>query len=194
MIKSKFAAMAVVIIAALSFGISAQETGEAAALVGAQREAMVPFAMMDGIWRGTAWTMRPSGEKHTITMTERIGPFLNGSVKVIEGKGYEPDGRVSFNALGILFYNPVTRAYTFRTYGHGRSGDFVLKPTPEGYVWEIPESGDATVRFTAVIKDGTYHLVGDQIVPKKGPVRFFEMTLKRLGDTTWPAGGAIPPK
>src|SRR6478672_6854315 len=33
--------------------------------------------------------------KHTITQTERIGPFLDGSVKVIEGRGCEPDGRVT---------------------------------------------------------------------------------------------------
>jgi len=26
------------------------------------------------------------------------------------------------------------------------------------------------------------------------PVRFFEMTLTRVGDTTWPAEGAVPQK
>ena len=30
-------------------------------------------------------------------------------------------------------------------------------------------------------------------MPGKEPVRFFEMNLKRVGDTTWPAGGAIGP-
>lgn len=49
-----------------------------------QRAAMPPLAFMDGEWRGTAWTLLPSGEKHTLSQTERIGPFLDGSVKVIE--------------------------------------------------------------------------------------------------------------
>ena len=62
--------------------------------------------------RGPAWTILPSGQKHTITQTERIGSFLDGSVKVIEGRGYEPDGRVGFNAFGTISYNPATRAYT----------------------------------------------------------------------------------
>ena len=47
---------------------------------------------------------------------------------------------------------------------------------------------------TAMIKDGTWHEVGDRIMPGKDPVRIFNMNLKRLGDTSWPAAGAISPK
>jgi len=31
-------------------------------------------------------------------------------------------------------------------------------------------------------------------VPGKEPVRFFEANLKRVGDTNWPAAGAVGPK
>ena len=75
----------------------------------------------------------------------------------------------------------------------GFHGDFVITPTADGYVWEIP-AGPTTIRYTAVIKDGKWREVGDRIMPDKEPARFFEMNLKRVGDTTWPAGGAIPPK
>src|SRR5262245_24759201 len=68
---------------------SAQGRPDPAALLAAQREAMAPLAFMDGVWRGPAWTILPSGEKHNVTQTERIGPFLDGSVKVIEGRGYD---------------------------------------------------------------------------------------------------------
>lgn len=47
---------------------------------------------------------------------------------------------------------------------------------------------------TATIKDGTWHEVGERIEPGKEPIRFFEMTLKRVGDTGWPAEGAISAK
>jgi hypothetical protein len=50
-----------------------------------------------------------------------------------------------------------------------------------------------TIRYTAVIKDGAWLEVGDRITPGKDPVRFFEMNLKRVGDTTWPAGGRSVP-
>ena len=42
--------------------------------------------------------------------------------------------------------------------------------------------------------EDTLREVGDRIMPGKEPVRFFEMNLKRVGDTDWPAGGAIPMK
>ena len=164
-----------------------------ATLINAQREAMQRLAFMDGVWRGPAWTILPSGEKHTITQTERIGPFLDGSVKVIEGRGYNPDGKVTFNAFGTVSYNPATRAYTLHSYAQGQVGDFVLTPTADGYVWEIP-AGAMTIRYTAVIKDGAWREVGDRVMPGKEPVRFFEMNLKRIGDTDWPAGGAVTPK
>ena len=194
MLRHQLAALSLLMMTAvLSSTAAAQTRPDPATLITAQKEAMVPLAFMDGVWRGPALTILPSGEKHNITQTERIGPFLDGSVKVIEGRGYEVDGKVSFNAFGTISYNPATRAYTLHSYAQGYVGDFALKPTAEGYVWEIP-AGQMTIRYTAVIKDGAWREVGDRIMPGKDPVRFFEMNLKRVGDTTWPAGGVVSPK
>jgi hypothetical protein len=183
----------VMITVGMALIVSGQGRPDSAALIATQRDAMKHFALMDGVWRGQAWTILPSGEKHNITQTERIGPFLDGSIKVIEGRGYNADGSVGFNAFGIIFYNPATQGYTLHSHALGQVGDFVIKPTSDGYTWEIP-AGPMTIRYTAVIKDGTLREVGDRIVPGKEPVRFFEMNLKRVGDTDWPAAGAIPAK
>jgi hypothetical protein len=154
-------------------------------------DALKVFAPLDGVWRGPAWTLLPSGQKHTVTQTERIGPFLDGSVKVVEGRGYDPDGRVTFNAFGIISYNTMTKSYSMHSYAQGNAGEFAFKPTSDGYVWEIPGGPNAIIRYTATIKDGTLHEVGDRIVEGKDPVRIFDMMLKRVGDTDWPAAGAI---
>lgn len=192
MFRQRFVALALLLMGMMS-PATGQTRPDPATLIKAQREAMQRLAMMDGVWRGPAWTILPSGEKHSITQTERIGPFLDGSVKVIEGRGYDPDGKVTFNAFGTISYNPSTRAYTLHSYAQGQVGDFVLTPNADGYVWEIP-AGAMTIRYTAVIKDGAWREVGDRIMPGREPVRFFEMNLKRVGDTTWPAGGAVSPK
>jgi hypothetical protein len=189
----RFATFALVMFAGLSLTASAQGPPDPTALIAAQREAMAPLAYMDGVWRGTAWVILPSGEKHTITQTERIGPILDGSIKVVEGRGYEADGRVGFNAFGIISYNLATRAYSLHSHAQGQVGDFALKLTSDGYVWEIP-AGPVTIRYTAVIKNGAWQELGDRILPGQNPVRFFEMNLTRVGDTNWPAAGAIPPK
>ena len=111
---------------------------------------------------------------------------------MIEGRGYEADGRVSFNALGVISFQLDKRTYVLHSYAQGFAGDFTLTPTSDGYIWEIP-SGPMTIRYTATIGNGTWREVGDQILPGKDPVRFFEMNLKRVGDTTWPMGGTISP-
>ena len=192
--KSRFAivVLGVAVVANASFA-TAQERPDPAALLAAQREAMAAFAFMDGVWRGPATTVRPSGEKHAITQTERIGSLLGGTVKVIEGRGYEPDGKTTFNALGIISYSVATKTYSMRSYAMGYSGDFVVQRTSDGFTWDIP-AGPVTIRYNAIVKDGTWTEVGDRIVPGEDPVRFFEMQLRRVGDSDWPGAGAIAPQ
>ena len=171
---------------------SAFSQGPDLASIDAQKAAMKPLAMMDGVWRGPAWTMLPAG-KHEITQTERIGPFLDGQVKVMEGRGYGADGTVTFNAFGTVSFDPAKKEYTLHSYALGHVGDFKLTPSADGYVWEIP-AGPMTIRYTATIKDGAWKEVGERIVPGQAPVQFFEMNLKRVGDSDWPAAGAVPMK
>ena len=192
---STFAALAAALpmLVALSMAAYGQQPPNPETLIAAQRDAMTRLAFMDGVWRGPAWTIRPSGEKHEITQTERIGPMLDGSVKVIEGKGYDSDGKVTFNAFATISYDVATRVYTMHSNALGRVGDFVVTPTADGFTWDIP-AGPATIRYTATVKDGAWREVGDRIAPGQDPVRFFEMNLKRVGATDWPAAGAISPK
>jgi hypothetical protein len=59
----------------------AQGRPDPTALIAAERAAMTQLAYMDGVWRGPAWIILASGERHTITQTERIGPLLDGSIQ-----------------------------------------------------------------------------------------------------------------
>lgn len=161
-----------------------------ATLFAAQSAAMAKLAWMDGIWRGPANTITPTG-LHGVTQTERIGPMLGGSVKVIEGRGYNPDGTTGFNAFAVISYDPDQAAYTMRSYAQGYAGSFPLTPTADGYVWEVPAGPAMTIRYTATVKDGAWREVGDRVSPGKLPARMFEMNLKRVSDTTWPLGTPV---
>jgi hypothetical protein len=181
-----------VLVAVVAPGVVAgQGRPDPAALQAAQREAMVRLAPLDGVWRGAAWTLLPSGERHELTQTDRVGPFLDGAVRVIEGLGYEADGSVGFNALGVISYDPATQSYSLRSYAMGRTGDFELAPTDDGYIWSVP-AGPMTIRYTATIADDTWTEVGDRIVEGRDSIRFFEMKLTRVGDSDWPVAGTIP--
>ncbi len=170
---------------------AAAQPADPAALQAEQREAMQAFARMDGIWRGPAWTITPQG-RHEITQTERIGTFLGGTVRVIEGRGYEAGGNVSFNALGIISYDNQRRRYTLSSWAQGRSGAFEIRPTADGYEWEVPAGPGAIIRYTATIRDGTLREVGHRIAGEAAPVQIFEMNLRRIGDSDWPAGNPVP--
>jgi hypothetical protein len=191
--KTAVMLMCVAVALGASCGAWGQQPQDPEMLIAAQREAMGALSFMDGAWRGMAWMLLPSGEKHLVVQTERIGPFLGGSIKVIEGRGYEPDGTVSFNALGIVSFNPADQTYSLRSYAQGMVGDFPLTPTEGGYVWEI-HAGPTTIRYEATVTDSTWQEVGDRVLPEQGPIRFFEMDLKRIGDTHWPSADPVPPE
>lgn len=186
----------VVTVAALAIflvpgGLLAQAPPDPGPRIAVQKEALARLRMLDGTWRGPAWIMADG--KHTLTQTERVGPFLDGAVRVIEGRGYDEDGKVSFNAFAIVSYDPDKKTYSMRSYAMGWAGDFPLTPTPDGFTWETP-AGPATIRYTATVKDGTWHEHGERIAQGGETFRFFEMTLTRIADTDWPAGGTVRPK
>jgi hypothetical protein len=157
----------------------------------AQRAAIARLPAMDGIWRGPAWTITRQG-RHEVTQTERIGPFLGGVVRVIEGRGYDSDGSVSFNALGVISFDLATGNYSISSWAQGYSGIFPLTPTEDGYVWEVPAGPGAIIRYTATIRDGAWREVGERIAGEAPPVQIFEMNLRRVGDTDWPTTTPVP--
>lgn len=169
---------------------SAQGAPDSAARIEAQRQAMLPLAVIDGTWRGKATVSLPDGQKVEHTQTERVGSFLGGSVKVIEGRGFGSDGAVVFNAFGIISYSSQTGKHSMRSYAQGYSGDFPIEVRADGFSWSIP-AGPATLRYTATVKDGVWTEVGERLVEGKPPVQTFEMTLQRIGNTDWPVAGAV---
>jgi hypothetical protein len=169
----------------------AQETDHAA--IAAQQAAMKKIGWMFGVWRGPGSGVTRAGP-YQVTQTERIGPMLDGTVIVLEGKGYNPDGSVGFNAFAVISYDVPTRRYLMRSYALGHQGDFELKLTGTGYIWEIPAGPGAIIRYTMTLKDGVWNEVGDYIAPGQPPRRVIEMNLNRVGDTDWPLAGSVPPK
>jgi hypothetical protein len=173
----------------------AQQGYDPAARIAAQNAAMARLSEVSGVWRGPAKALRNDGGWHEITQTERMGPLLDGGVRVIEGRGYEANGALSFNAFGVLSYNLETKAYEFRSYSAGQSGTFPWMITPTGFAWETPAGPQMTIRYDITLKDGVWREVGTRVSKSGGePVKIFEMTLKRVSDTDWPQAGAIQPK
>jgi hypothetical protein len=172
----------------------AQGAYDPAPRLAAQKEAMKALAMLDGEWRGPAKSLRNDGGWHPMVQTERVGTMLDGTVRVVEGRGHEVDGTLSFNAIAVISYDPDRKAYSMRSYSAGRQGDYPIVPTATGFTWEIQAGPAMKIQYEAVVKDGVWTEIGTR-VPKDGPpVKFIEFSVTRLGDAAWPAAGAVGPK
>jgi hypothetical protein len=171
----------------------AQGRPDPTAALAAQRAALRRLPAMDGTWRGKARMLEPDGKWREHTQTERVGPMLDSTLKVIEGRGYDADGKKVFNAFAVVSWDVGKQAFAMRSWAMGQAGDFSFAPTDSGFVWEIP-AGPATIRYTATVRDGKWREVGERIVPGQSPVRFIEMDLTRVGSSDWPAGAAVMPK
>jgi hypothetical protein len=164
-----------------------------AARMDAQRAAMAKLARLDGEWRGEAWVMNRTGVRRTFVQAERVGNMLDGTIKVVEGRGFE-DETMTFNAFATITYDPDKQTYSMRTNTWGYQSDVPLEATEDGFIWTLQAGPNGLVRYTAVIKDGTWVESGE-FVPTGGKgMKFMEMTLRRLGDSKWPAAGALGPK
>lgn len=158
----------------------------------AQRDAISRLDMLDGEWRGTAVIPGPDGPRELV-QTERVGSHLGGSIKVVEGRGYGPDGATEFNAMAVISYDEREGRYGFRSYAQGHSGDFPFEPTPDGFRWSTPAGPNARIEYVATVKDGVWHEVGDYVADGQPPRRYIEMRLTRVGDSDWPGAGAVSP-
>jgi len=161
--------------------------------VAATNTLMRKLDILKGTWVGDAKGVGPDGKPYTVRQTERVGSMLNGDVLVIEGRGYKSDGSLAFNAFGTMSADFKTGTYDFKAYAQGRSGNYRMDSIPNGVVWELAAGPNATVRYTITIEDGVWREVGQYLAKDQPPRQIIEMTLKRTGDTDWPAAQPVMP-
>lgn len=80
-----------------------------------------------------------------------------------------------------------------RSRAQGYSGDYPFEVTDDGFRRETPAGPGTKIDYVAVVRDGTWREVGAWIAEGQPPRRMIEMRLTRIGDTDWPAGGAVSP-
>ncbi|HEU4689402.1 MAG TPA: hypothetical protein VFS23_13600, partial [Vicinamibacterales bacterium] len=119
-----------VLLAATSAFAQSTPPPTAEQMVAAQRSAMAKLPPMDGIWRGPGWMNEGQGRRQ-MTVTYRVGPFLDNTVKVIEIRGYLADGSVGFHAFNVIsFDSEEKKEYVINARAGGRSGAFSFKLAP----------------------------------------------------------------
>lgn len=150
------------------------------------------FDWMDGRWRGEAWIMTREGPV-TLIQTERSGEMLDGRIRLVEGKGYNADGSVGFNALGVIAAAPEG-GFVMRSWTLEQTGSFPIEVDGSGFRWEMPAGPGAVVRYVVTFDGATWSEVGHYVADGQEPTEMFRMELKRVDGTGWPAEGTLAPQ
>jgi hypothetical protein len=190
--SSRISIMALLACAALAVPAAASAQAMLPTGTAEQRQAMQTLAWMDGEWVGEATVSMGPGNTSTHPHTERIGPMLGGSIKVIEGRSANDDGTAGFNAFAVVSSDDAADRYMMRSYANGQAGDFPLEATADGFRWTTPARG-GEMRYVTTFKDGEWVEVGDFVMPGRDPMRVIELRLRRRGDTGWPAADPVTP-
>lgn len=190
--KTGFRVSLVALAASLVLPVTASAQAMNPAGVAEQRAAMQTLSWMDGEWVGEATISMGPGRTETHPHTERIGPMLGGSIKVIEGRSSGEGGSVGFNAFAVVSWDDAADRYMMRSYANGQAGDFPLEATADGFRWTTPGRG-GEMRYVTTFRDGEWVEQGDFVMPGREPMRVIELRLRRRGDTDWPAGDPVTP-
>ncbi|RZJ05800.1 MAG: DUF1579 domain-containing protein [Brevundimonas sp.] len=181
--------------AVLAIGVAAPALAQAPLPSGTQeqREAMQRLSWMDGEWAGTAAVYAGPDRTTTYRHTERIGPMVGGSVKVIEGRTTDDAGNVVFNAFAIVSWDDAADRYVMRSYANGDAGDFPLEVTADGFKWMTPSRG-GSVDYVTTHTGDEWVETGDFVMEGgRPPMRVIELRLRRRGNTDWPAANPVAP-
>ncbi|MDF1505895.1 hypothetical protein [Roseisolibacter sp. H3M3-2] len=150
-----------------------------------QRAAMERLAYMAGEWEGDGWIRdAASGRRTTFRGGERVQRKLDGVALLVEGRFTARDSASGAEVpvhvtLGVIAFDPREARYRFSTWlATGTAGQHVLELDPQGWHWGF-DTPAGKVRYTFVLKDGTWHEVGDFSRDGTSWERFFEMTLRR---------------
>jgi hypothetical protein len=128
---------------------------------GVQKTAMQKLKFLAGKWQGEAMVTTPEGTRVTLVQTEEVTYKLDGLLLVIEGTGRDETGKVVFNALAVVSYDPGTSTYRIRAWNAGQSVETELKVEDKAFEWSFP-AGPVTVRNRMTVdKEGKWAEVSE---------------------------------
>ncbi len=148
------------------------------------KEEMKKLEYFTGHWKGEATMQRGPGPAVTLLQEEKIEYRLDGTVLQIEGTGRDTDGKVAFNALGLVNYDAVTKQFKFKTYlKEGQSTDAyfnVLEENKFEWGFDIPAGGKVKYIITLDPVQKTWYEKGEYTSDGNTWYAFIELKLKKI--------------
>jgi hypothetical protein len=146
---------------------------------------VAPFALWLGEWKGSGWSMGPTGERTEFELTESVKERVAGSVLLVEGHGVRTSGAqkgaVSHDGIVLVYRDTSGR---LRWNGHDAASgmlDAEIIPGDRGFQWSFKADARGTlVRFIIALDTDRWQESGDVSSDGTSWTRFMEMTLRKV--------------
>ena len=149
-----------------------------AVMVSAERGAIQKLAFLTGRWSGPVTIYRGSGKALQMTQQENVQYKVGGLVMLIEGRSTDGSGRVRFDALATIAYDPARHEYRIRAYSGGRYLDTRLTVEARGFRWGFREGPAQVVNSMHLTGQGEWLERTQATVGSNAPQRSMQMVLR----------------
>jgi hypothetical protein len=149
----------------------------------AQRAAMKKLEFLVGRWAGEAHVLRGLGEPVVLAQTEEAQYKLDGLVFLIEGVGRsKEDGKLAFQALGIISYDDESGSYRMRAFNDGRflETDVKLLDNGKGITWGFASGQFRTRSVLRITEKGDWTELAEITIGSQPPRKFMELSVSPL--------------
>lgn len=119
--------------------------------------ALAPLTSLLGTWRGSGWTVTPSGHVD-FDQTEYVGDTAGGELLTVEGAGRrsgDPDD-VRFRAFAVVGFDEETACLRWHAFHDGRTLDIALELTDGGCRWRFSPHPGVSVCFDIAVDGDTW--------------------------------------
>ena len=134
---------------------------------------------MVGQWEGTGWYQQGPDKRYEISQTENVESKLNGTLLLMEGRGYVNDS-LAFNAMAFFSYNPHKKQYVIES--HLMDGKatvatgFFKEDGSFQWGFEFPQG---KIRYNITFDENTWHETGEFSRDGEKWYKTFEMNLTK---------------
>ena len=142
--------------------------------------AMGKLKLLTGKWEGKA-TIRQGPTASEVRQTEVVEFRMNKSALLIEGNGFDQEGNLVYEAMGLLVYNPFTQKYSIRAVrGNGLYIDAEVVVSDNQLQWTIHIPNGGKSRQTVKFSENTWDEVGEYSQDGENWFEYLSMSLKKV--------------
>ncbi len=148
-----------------------------------QRDAMKRLNFLIGEWSGEASVLRDPGLFVNLSQREVAEFKLDGLVLMIEAFGRtKPDGKVALQALGLITFDDLARAYQMRAYNDGRwlETDIKLLDDGKSLSWGFTLGDMSTKSVLRINEKGEWTELTELTIGTRPPQKFMELAVRRI--------------